>query len=228
MATAVVIAFGFLGWIFAARLARVSRELDQTKRELAAANKEVTRLRGAFAEVGVLHSVWGLGAEFAASGSGVCRADDDKTRVYAATAAAIEMWSDSTVRSEIDLEHALLPALTKLREQGIQVVGAHLPPGVVAQYKRFRREEVGDVVMLDPSRIVDSGGRAAALQLLRKVGEGQMDPALTSIVYRFDQYGRVTYPLVQGPSEAPLLTAKLSDEPLAQPVTIAAADYPCS
>jgi hypothetical protein len=169
-----------------------------------------------------------VGSQFGAAGAGACRGDKDKANVRAATLAAIEMWSDSEVRAEMDLERAVLPVLQGLRQQGIQVVGASLPPGVIAQYRRFLREDVGDVVMLDRSRIVDSASRAAALTLLRRAGEGQLDPAQTHVVYRFDQYGTVTYPLIQGPADTSMLTARLSDEPLAEPVTIATTDFPCS
>ncbi len=221
-------AFSFLGWAFGSRLASVSRELDQTKLQLAAANNEVARLQGAFSEVSVLHALWGIGSQFGAAGADVCRGDEGKANVRAATLAAIEMWSDSQVRDEMNLERAVLPVLQGLRHQEILVVGASLPPGVVAQYRRFRREGVGDVMMLDRSRIVDSASRAAALTLLRRAGEGQLDPAQTHLVYRFDQYGTVTYPLIQGPSDAAMLTARLSDEPLAEPVTVPATDFPCS
>ena len=82
--------------------------------------------------------------------------------------------------------------------------------------------------MLDPSRIVDEGSRTAVLDLLERTGEGQLDPEKITVVYRFDDYGKVSYPLVQGPADKTLLHAKLSSDPLTGPSTIAVADFPCS
>jgi hypothetical protein len=228
MACALLVALGFVGWTFGSQFARVSRELDQTKRRLSAANEEVARIRKTFAEASVIHNLWGLGAEFGESGSAACSPGEAGAAVRARTAAAIELWSDSAARSEINLERSLLPVLRGLRQQGFRVVGMSLPAGVVGQYRRFRREKVGDVIMIDPSRVVDAASRAALLELLRRAGEGQLDPEQTYVLYRFDQYGKVSYPLIQGPSDASLLKAKLSPEPLADPVTVAASDYPCS
>ena len=225
---AVAVALCFLGWTAFQRFERVSRQLEQTRLELSRAEAEVARVKEEFASASVVHNLWGLGSQFAADSAMACAADDDRARLRVATASAVEMWSDSDVRSEIDLEGSLIPVLRKLESQGVHVAGASLPAGVVAQYRRFHRDTLGDVVMLDPSRIVDSDSRAAVLGLLRRLSDGGLDPKKTTIVYRFDDYGNVSYPLVQGSSDETLLQAQLSNDPAAQPVTISAADYPCS
>jgi hypothetical protein len=181
-----------------------------------------------FAEASLVHELWGLGSEFASSSAALCSADGDRELVAAATAHAIEMWSDSDVRAEIDLDSMLLPVLRRLRDQNVRLVGTNLPAGVLAQYRRFRREGAGHVVMLDASRIVDGGSRAAALEFLRNLAEGRLDPSKTSLLYRHDDYGDVSYPVVQGPEDASLLRARLSEDPVAEPATIAATGYPCS
>lgn len=228
MAGALVLATLFLGWSLWVQYARVSRELDQTKLALAAANEEVDRVQARFAEASVIHDLWGLGSQFAAASAGACGAGDDRNRVRAATSRAVEMWSDSAVRAEIDLEELLLPVLRSLQAQRIHVAGASLPAGVVAQYRKFRREALGHVVMLDPSRMTDAASRAATLEFLRKLAEGRLDPSKTSVLYRRDDYGEIDYPIVQGPADASLLKVRLSDEPLAEPAAITAAGYPCT
>jgi hypothetical protein len=228
MGAALALALGFLAWTFWVQYERLSRDLDQTKLALTAANDEVAKVRANFAQASIIHDLWGMGSQFATASAAACRADDDKKNVREATTAAIEMWSDSKVRSEIDLEQRVLPVFRQIEKQGVHVVGASLPAGVVAQYRRFLREGVGDVVMLDKSRIVDSASRMAAIDLLRRAAQGELDPAKTHVVYRHDEYGRISYPLVQGPADASMLRAKVSDDPLAEPVTITATDYPCS
>jgi hypothetical protein len=228
LAGAVALALCLLGWSFWRQFEQVKRELDQTKLALTAANGEVARVQGDFASASVVHDLWGLGSRFAAESARACTADDDRKSVRTATALSIQMWSDSAIRSEIDLEHALLPVLRGLEKQELHVAGASLPAGVVAQYRRFRRDALGDVIMLDPSRIVDRESRRAVLDLLRRAGEGQLDREKTTVVYRFDDYGKVSYPLVQGPADTTLLHTKLSSDPLAGPATIAVAEFPCS
>jgi hypothetical protein len=228
MVCALFVALGYLGWIFGSQFARISRDLDEAKVKLAAANDEIARLKRSFEEASVIHGLWGLGSEFATAGSSLCTSGDDKQRLGRMTSATIEMWSDSVVRSEVDLEGSLLPVLRGLKEHNFRVIGASLPPGMVAQYRRFHREGVGDVVMMDPSRITDSAARVAVLDLLRRAGDGQLDPEKTHILYRFDKYGKVSYPMLQGEADASLVQAALSDDPLATPVTVTVADYPCS
>lgn len=228
MAGALLLAVLFLGWSSWAQLARVSRELDQTKLALTAANDEVDRVQARFAEASVIHNLWGLGSKFATQSAGICKSDGDKERVQTATAAAIEMWSDSDIRTEIDLEELLLPVLKTLQAQQVHVTGASLPAGVLAQYRRFRRDELGHVVMLDPSRMTDGESRAATLEFLRKLAEGQLDPSKTSVLYRRFDYGEIDYPIVQGPEDAALLEVRMSDDPQAKPATIVVAGYPCS
>jgi hypothetical protein len=228
MAGAVALALCFLGWTLLQRFQRVSRELKQTRLELSQAEREVARVKEGFASASAVHNLWGLGSQFAADSAVACAADDDRARMRAATASAVEMWSDSDVRSEVDLEGSLIPVLRVLQSQGVHIAGASLPAGVVAQYRRFHREALGDVVMLDRSRMVDADSRAAVLGLLRRLSNGGLDPEKTTMVYRFDDYGNVSYPLVQGSSDETLLEAQLSNDPAAEPVTISAADYPCS
>ena len=228
VASALVVALSLVGWALWNQHGRVSRELDQTKLALATANEELGRMRAGFSEASVIHDLWGLGSRFSAAGAAVCSADDDRNKLRKSTTQAIEMWSDSAVRAEIDLERMFIPALRGLQAQDFQVIGAGLPAGVVAQYRRFRREELGHVVMLDPSRIVDTDSRAAVVEFLRRAGEGQLDPSKISVLYRHDDYGDVSYRTVQGPEDASLLQVRLSDQPLAEPATIAATGFPCS
>ena len=225
---ALALALCFLGWSFWGRYSRMSRELDRTKLALSAANSELAKIRTDFSEASVIHELWGLGAQFASAAAGVCSAEGDRSAVRTATLQAIEMWSDSAVRAEIDLQRTLLPVLRGLKAQQMHVVGVNLPAGVLAQYRRFRREAEGHVVMLDPSRIADAESRAATVGFLRKVGEGQLDPAKTSLLYRLDDYGEISYPIVQGPADASLLQVRLWDQPHAEPATIAATGFPCS
>ncbi|MEZ5364567.1 MAG: hypothetical protein R2748_20090 [Bryobacterales bacterium] len=216
-----------MAWAFVDRYQRLAAELDETRLALVSATEEVSRTRAELAEATVIHELWSIGSRFGETSAAACGAEDDQNRVRAATAEALEMWSDSAVRSEVDLESSLLPVLRSLEKQGVHVAGANLPAGVLAQYRRFRRDTLGDTILLDPSRIADSQSRTAVLELFRSVGEGSLDPAKTTLLYRFDDYGKVSYRVIQGAADASLLQAKLADDPRAEPVTVSAAEFPC-
>ncbi len=221
-------AAGILGWMFWLDVSAAARELEQTKLELAAAQDDIARLQLDFAEASVIHDLWGLSSHFASLAASACSAEDDRKRLREPTSRAIEMWSDSAVRSDIDFEGVLLPALRVLKAQRIQVVGASLPAGVLAQYRRFRREALGHVVMLDPARISDRSSHVAALEFLRKVAEGQLDPAKTSLLYQRDDHGEAEHAIVQGGADVSLLRVRLRDSPRGAPETVTAAGFPCS
>ncbi|MCB1018512.1 MAG: hypothetical protein KDC27_01225 [Acidobacteria bacterium] len=227
LAAGVVVALVFLLWAFADRYQRLAAELDQTKLALASATEEIARTRSELAEATVIHELWSMGSRFGESSASACGAEDDQNRVRAATAEALEMWSDSAVRSELDLESSLLPALRALEKQGVHVAGATLPASVVAQYRHFHRASLGDTILLDPARITDSASRTAVLELLRRVGEASLDPEKTTVLYRYDDYGKVSYRVIQGAADASLLQAKLADDPRAAPITVSAAEFPC-
>ena len=91
LAGAVALALCFLGWNFWLQFQRVSHELEQTRLELSLANSEASRIKTELASARVIHDLWGLGSQFAATSAGACSADDDRNRVRNETALAVEM-----------------------------------------------------------------------------------------------------------------------------------------